>query len=240
MPNFTSEFLVYDHEEPCPYLPDLQARMPLRQPLEPLNGAELDERLDAGDRRCGVFLYRTQCRDCQACEPLRLDVQTFRPTATQRRVFRRGEQQIVTRIGQPIVDQQRVRLYNKHREKRGLADRMGPISLPGYRDFLTATCCETIELSYFVDSKLASVAIADLGRQAISAVYCYFDPDYAGLSLGVYSILKQIALARESGRRYLYLGLYIEASRHMRYKALYRPHERLIEGEWKLFSGESC
>ena len=36
----------------------------------------------------------------------------------------------------------------------------------------------------------------------------------------------------EAGLRYLYLGLYIADCDRMRYKSLFLPHERLIDGRW--------
>jgi arginine-tRNA-protein transferase len=80
------------------------------------------------------------------------------------------------------------------------------------------------------------VALVDRAEDALSAVYCYYDPTYGSLSLGTYSILKQIELCRSWGLRYLYLGLYIAGSEHMRYKARFLPHERLLDGRWTEFA----
>ena len=228
----TPDFVVYDQHEPCPYLPEQVARMPLRQPLHLLSRRQLDARLAAGDRRCGCFLYRTRCPSCSACEPIRLDVRTFAPNSTQRRIYRKGQQHIETTIDAPIANAQRVQLYNKHRTTRGLDDNTGEITLQGYQDFLVDTCCETFEISYRIDGVLAAVAIVDRGECALSAVYCYFDPVYAKFSLGVYSILMQVELAKRWEMQFVYLGLYIAESAHMRYKANYGPHDRLINGQW--------
>ena len=74
------------------------------------------------------------------------------------------------------------------------------------------------------------------------AVYCYYDPDLASLSIGTYSILTQLRLAAQWGMRHVYLGLYIAENAHMAYKARFLPHERLIaprdgdgNGEWREF-----
>ena len=79
-----------------------------------------------------------------------------------------------------------------------------------------------------------AVAIADAGRDAISAVYCYYDPAFRLLSLGTYSVLRLVALCRDTNRRYLYLGFYIAESPHMSYKSRFRPNQRLIDGVERL------
>jgi arginine-tRNA-protein transferase len=232
----TQEIVVFDTPHPCSYLPERTARLPYRHPLEPLTPEQFDQRLAEGDRRSGVFLYRTQCPHCRACQPIRLDLSTFRPDATQRRMQRRGNSLLTLKIGLPTVDAQRVRLFNLHRDTRGLSLGDWPIDEQSYAEFLTDTCCETVELSYWHGSRLVGIAIADVGRDSLSAVYCHYDPDFGLLSLGTYSILKQVEWCLATQRRYLYLGFYIAESPHMSYKARFRPHERLIDGQWQAFA----
>ena len=229
------EIVVFDTPHACSYLPGRTARMPYRHPVEMLTPEQFDQRLAEGDRRSGVFLYRTACPACRACQPIRLDVERFRPDATQRRVQRRGDQQLVVRVGPPVADALRVGLFNLHRDGRGLASGDSPIDEQSYAEFLTETCCATIELSYWHAGRLVAVAIADAGRTSLSAVYCYYDPRFRGLSLGTYSVLRQVELCRASGRRYLYLGFFIAESPHMSYKARFRPHQRLVGGAWTEF-----
>ena len=230
------EILVFDEPHPCAYLPGRTARLPHRFPLERLSPAEFDCRLAEGDRRSGVLLYRPQCQGCQACEPIRLDVTQFAVGRTQRRVLKKGDERLRLRVGPPIVDPRRIDLFNKHRRLRQLEHGEGPIDEEGYAQFLAETCCETWEIAYFLDDRLVSVSICDAGENSLSAVYCYFDPDLAALSLGTYAVLKQVELCRQSDRRYLYLGFYVAHSPHMRYKAKFHPHQRLIAGQWRQFA----
>ena len=160
------------------------------------------------------------------------DVATFRPDETQRRVLRRGQRELTWQVGEPIADEQRVALYNRHKELRGLAARQSEVDLRSYREFLAMSCCDTLEIRYRLGDTLVGVAIADRASDSLSAVYCYYDPSYERLALGTYSVLKELELCRLWGLRYLYLGLYIAESAHMRYKAAFLPHERLLEGKW--------
>ena len=231
----SGEIVVYDRPNPCPYLPGQMARLPHRLPVDPLTPEQFDERLAAGDRRSGPLLYRPACPQCSACEPIRLDLGRFAPRDTQRRAKRRGDQWLEVSIRTPIVDARRIDLFNRHREVRGLEHGDGPIDEEGYQQFLTETCCETVEFAYRHEGKLVAVAIADLGRTSLSAVYCFFEPEFPGLSLGTYSVLRQAEFCKQTGRKLLYLGFYIADSAHMVYKGLFRPHERLVNGRWTEF-----
>ena len=96
-------------------------------------------------------------------------------------------------------------------------------------------------LSSHVDSKLIEfrdeqntlkiVAIIDRLEDGISAVYTFFDPD-AKLSLGTYSILKQIEMCVDLNLEWLYLGYWIEESRKMAYKTRFSPYQLLQDGKW--------
>jgi leucyl-tRNA---protein transferase len=229
------ELVVYDEPQECPYLSERIARLPLRIPAWRLERRELDLRLEAGDRRQGVFLYRTACPACNACEPIRLDVGAFKPNRSQRRALSRGNRLLTTEVGEPVADLERVELYNRHKQQRGLSREREQIDLRGYREFLVMTCCETLELRYRLDGRLVGIALADRAERGLSAVYCYYDAGLRELGIGTYSILKQLEICRSFGLRYLYLGLYIEECERMRYKARFYPHERLLDGRWTPF-----
>ena len=230
------ETVVFDQPDACPYLPGRTSRLPLRIPARVLNGAEFDARLAAGDRRSGPLLYTTHCPVCRACEAIRIDVHRFIPSRSQQRTWQRGQKKFRAVISQPQVDQQRVDLFNRHKTERGL-NHDGRISDElDYEQFLVETCCETREIAYYLEDRLAMVAIIDCGATSLSAVYTYYDPDVRSLSPGVYSVLNEIEFCRQSGRRYLYLGYYIAESPHMSYKAKYRPHERRVGGAWQSFT----
>ncbi len=229
------ELLVYDEDTKCPYLDGKIARLPMRLPTRPLTAGEFSERLQVGDRRQGLVLYRPSCTDCNACEAIRIDIPTFEPNKTQLRTFKRGEAELRVEIGEPRLSSDKVALYNKHKVGRALMGEGDPIDESGYGAFLVDSCTETFEIRYLFGDQLIGVAIVDRGTDALSAVYTYFDPEFGQLSPGVFSILKQIELAREWGLRWLYLGLYVRGCSAMAYKAKYLPHERLRDGKWVVF-----
>jgi arginyl-tRNA--protein-N-Asp/Glu arginylyltransferase len=237
LPVVPPEILVRDEEEACAYLPGRRARQPLRAPVRELTGAEFDLRLAAGDRRAGPLLYNQTCPACAACEPIRLDVGAFAPSRSQRRAQAAAEVAVTVRLGRIEVDDARLALYRAHERGRGL-DRDGrlPIDIMGYESAFAMSCVEGFEVRYTVGDRLAAVAITDRGARALSAVYTYWDPAHAALSLGTFSILTQIDLCRRWGLDWLYLGLAIRDNHSMAYKLAFMPHERRIGGIWQRFT----
>ncbi len=231
-----TEWVVHDEPSPCVYLDGEVARLPLRLPVRPLQRDEMSTRLRDGDRRQGLLLYRPSCPNCSACEAIRLDTTAFCPSRSQRRAYRKGEELLTTSVGLPTTTDEKVDLYNRHKLERGLAVGDDLLDFGSYREFLVESCAETLEVEYRFHGALVAVALMDRSTEGLSAVYAYFDPDHAALSLGTYSILKQLALCQKWGLRYLYLGLYVAGSPPMKYKVRYRPHERLIDGRWQAFA----
>ncbi len=227
--------VVSDEQDDCSYLPHQIARLPLCVPAAGLSAQQFDLLLEAGYRRSGWFFYRTQCPHCTACEPLRLEAIAFRPSRSQRRAQKIGDQHLRTEIAPPSIDPRRLELFNRHRTERGLCHGEGTVGESEYRSFLINSCTAVVEFAMWHDDQLIGVSIADVGESSLSAVYCFFDPDYAWLNPGTYAILQQIGLAQSRGFRWLYLGLMVAANSHLNYKANYRPHQRLIAGNWEQF-----
>jgi arginine-tRNA-protein transferase len=138
-------------------------------------------------------------------------------------------------IGPMGADECRVRLFNKHRRQRGLAKRDSDIDLDEYVWGFVRSCFESFEMSYWFGKDLVCLAVCDRGANSLSAVYTFFEPTLKRVSLGTYSILKQVEYCRQQGLRYLYLGYYVAQSPHMSYKSRFRPHERLIRNQWVRF-----
>ncbi len=221
----------------CSYLDGRVADLPLKLPSRLLTPDEFDQALANGIRRSGVFLYHTACSGCTACEPSRVDVRKFVWRASFRRVLKRGDQRLRICISQPTLDTQRLELFNRHRTQRGLGNPDGQYRSDDYSNFLVDTCLpHTLELSFWIDETLVGISIVDCGRVSLSAVYTFFDPQHSKLSLGTYSILKQIGFARDSGRQYAYLGMYVSTNPHLSYKANFTPQERWIDGTWVEFA----
>ena len=209
--------------------------MPLRLPMGVVTPEAVDEMLMLGYRRSGDFVYRTQCPECSACEPTRIDAQSFSLTKSMRRVLRRGDRELECVIGPPQSGPARVHLFNHHRESRELGNGSDLIDEEAYRSFLVASCCQTLEIAIYHADQLVAVSIFDVGAVSVSAVYTHFDQAFARYSLGTYAILKQLQWAKEHQMQFLYLGMYVADNSHLNYKARFQPQQRRINQEWHDF-----
>ncbi|GME71751.1 unnamed protein product [Ambrosiozyma monospora] len=72
---------------------------------------------------------------------------------------------------------------------------------------------------YYLDGKLVAIGVLDILPESISSVYFIWDPDYASLGLGTLSALREMALTEMLGKKYYYLGYYIDDCHKMKYKA---------------------
>ena len=235
-PAAAHEVVVFDEAQPCPYLDDREACMPLRLQLAPLVDRAMDDSLEAGDRRVGRMVYRTACPQCSECVPLRIPVGSMELTKSQRRVARRNRD-VRVEIGPPTASDDRLELFNRHRLERGLAESGRPMSADEYSGWFIQSCCRTVEMRYLVGDRLLAVGIVDLGDQDTSSVYFYFDPDESKRSLGTFSVLTEVGWLRARGGRYHYLGLFVADCRHLNYKARFFPHERKIGHAWRRIEG---
>ena len=225
--------VVQDQMQICPYLDGVTARMPLRLPVGTVTPETTDQLLALGYRRSGDFVYRAQCPRCRECKPTRVLVDQFQPTRSMRRVLQRADRALTSHWGTPSVDPRRLKLFNDHRIKRGLGSPDGEeIDVDAYRSFLVDTCCETKELTIVEGDQVVGVSIVDLGRNSTSAVYTHFSPEVSRYSLGTYAILRQIEFAQKTGRKYVYLGMYVADNPHLNYKARFHPQQRLENEVW--------
>src|SRR5271163_2383941 len=98
---------------PCGYLPTETWSLEYDL-VQSLTAGEYLERMSNGWRRFGRAVFRPRCQDCQACQPLRLVVDRFRPNRSQRRVERGNKGTVQLQIQQPKVTQAKMSLYDKY------------------------------------------------------------------------------------------------------------------------------
>ncbi|XP_055502787.1 arginyl-tRNA--protein transferase 1 isoform X9 [Leucoraja erinacea] len=98
---------------------------------------------------------------------------------------------------------------------------------------------------YWLDGKIIAVGVIDILPRGVSSVYLYYDPDYAFLSLGVYSAVREIAFTTELQKTVpdiccYYMGFYIHSCPKMKYKGQYHPSELLCPETYNWVPIEKC
>ncbi|XP_072247425.1 arginyl-tRNA--protein transferase 1 isoform X3 [Leuresthes tenuis] len=98
---------------------------------------------------------------------------------------------------------------------------------------------------YWLDGRIVAVGVIDILPTCVSSVYLYYHPDFASLSLGSYSALREIAFTRQLQKQspkllYYYLGFYIHSCPKMRYKGQYRPSDLLCPETYVWVPIERC
>lgn len=223
----------------CSYLPDRTSSLRY-EIVGDLTPAEYLARMHAGWRRFGFAMFRPVCPACSACQPLRVDVAVFRPSATQKRVAKANAGEVTLTIGEPEVTREKLRLYDRFHAFQ--ADFKGWPGKPRetaveYAETFVDNPFPTEEWCYRVGDRLVGVGYVDVLPAAMSAIYFYYDPAERDRSLGVWNVLAVLDSARERGVPWVYMGYYVEGCRSLDYKAKYRPNEARdwADGEWKPF-----
>lgn len=221
---------------PCSYLAGRQARSQVAIPAEAIDAQVYSRLVALGFRRSGHFTYRPYCDDCQACVPVRIPVELFEPSRSQRRAWRKhaGLSTHILPLGYVEEHYQLYCRYQKARHDGGGMSEDDPLQ---YAEFILKSRVESWLVEFREAGQLRMVSLIDRLEDGLSAVYTFFDPDLKGAAFGVYNILWQIELARQTGLQYVYLGYWIGQSPKMSYKAHYRPLERLENGRWVAFGG---
>jgi leucyl-tRNA---protein transferase len=224
----------------CPYLPGMQERKVFTH-LVGKRATTLNDALTlTGFRRSQTIAYRPACENCRACVSVRVVVEDFVPTASQKRVLRMnadigGE----TAPNKPTGEQ--YALFRRYLDSRHPDGGMADMSMLDYSMMIEDSHIDTSLTEYrrfspgerrVNDGPLVGACLTDRLADGLSLVYSFYAPDQGRRSLGAFMILDHIAKARRLGLPHVYLGYWVEGSRKMAYKAAYLPQERLGLNGW--------
>lgn len=222
---------------PCSYLPKQLAQSLIATPKELVNAAVYSALIEQGFRRSGDLAYRPHCEHCNACISMRIPVNLFKATRSQKRVLKK-HQHLSTQILPAAFYDHHFKLYTdyqlaRHPESFSEESENGDVRTQ-YKHFLCASNVDTVMVEFREGDTLKMVSIVDIVNEGISAVYTFYDPSDVKASYGTYNILWQIQWATLLNVQHVYLGYWIQESQKMAYKDNFKPAEKLIDGNWVL------
>ncbi len=224
----------------CGYLPNRMAQSLIAAPQHLVDANVYSGLIQQGFRRSGKFSYRPHCENCQECVPVRVVLEKFSPSRSQKRAFKQ-HQNLTTTILPVGFHEEHYALYASYQRARHSDDKTAEQTdsdsqendVEQYQSFLCQSNVESVLIEFREGDQLKMVSVIDIVRDGISAVYTFYDTSDNTTSYGTYNILWQALWAQTLDLPYLYLGYWIKDSRKMAYKQNYRPLEKLIDGEWR-------
>lgn len=218
----------------CSYLPEQDERLLIFMSDSVPNITEYDFLIGAGFRRSGTQVYRPHCEACKACESIRLPVDIFTASKSQKRIMKRNQDLTIH-----ISDNDKPEyypLYESYVNQRHADGSMYPATKEQYQGFVLSPWNNALFIEIYATNELIGVAVTDNLASSLSALYTFFKPDQQQRSLGNFAILQQIELAKSLNKPFLYLGYQIDTCQKMSYKQNFLPHERFFDDKWQLIT----
>jgi len=230
--------------QPCPYLPG-QSERKLFTALTGEGARVLNDTLSKqGFRRSQNVLYRPACSECAACLSAPIPVPDFEPSRSQRKNLRRNEH-LNREATSPWATDEQFTLFRRYLDSRHADGGMADMDIFEFAAMIEETPVRSRVIEYTEKPevaprgqrgsgrKLAAVCLTDVLDDGLSLVYSFYDPDRIKDGLGTYMILDHVALARQVGLPYVYLGYWVPGSAKMAYKASFGALEVYRDGQWR-------
>ncbi|WP_102223635.1 arginyltransferase [Acidimangrovimonas sediminis] len=225
--------------QPCPYL-DGRMERKLFTALQGDRAEVLNDALSKqGFRRSQNVLYRPSCAECSACLSARIRVADFEPSRSQTRTLKRNRT-LRREATSPWATEDQFALFRRYLDSRHADGGMADMDIFEFAAMIEETPVRSRVVEYSAPPedggrrrKLTAVCLTDVLDDGLSMVYSFYDPEQEKRSLGTYVILDHVALAREAGLPYVYLGYWVPGSRKMGYKANFSALEIYKDHRWQ-------
>ena len=222
----STDFCMLDYE--CAYIPNKKVRMHYKH-IENATQSYNTALINRGWRRFGSYYFHPICEGCSECKSLRINVDEFKLSKSQKKSIKRNKETEII-IQKPTLTQAHLDLYNKYHAFKHQKDNWTHrnISPREYKEnFVEGAHDFGKEVLYIQDGEIIGVDLIDILDDGISSIYFYYDPDFPRLSLGTYSLLYQIELAKVLELPWIYLGYWVDGCKAFAYKSNFQPQEIL-------------
>ena len=175
----------------CPYIKGKIERK-LFTALYGRNTVNLNDELSLqGFRRSQKVLYRPLCSNCSACLSIRVKVNEFYYSKSQKRVLNKNKNLIRVKKKPEATDEQ-YEIFKKYLNCRHLNGGMSDMDAHEFSSMIEETNVDSDIFEYWELKKnkkkqLVAVCLTDKNKDGLSMVYSFYDPKYNSQSLGTVS-----------------------------------------------------
>jgi arginine-tRNA-protein transferase len=151
-------------EHPCTYLPGRLARERAFRAWR-VPPADYQQLMDRGIRRTGDIFYAPDCEGCRACVPIRILVDGFTPSRSQRRVTHRNHD-ITLAVGPLECSRESYELYERYLAAQH-PESAATSSYDSFRESLYESAVDTVELRYLLGDRTVGISIVDVCPESL-------------------------------------------------------------------------
>jgi len=188
-----------------------------------------------GFRRSQQVVYRPACDGCKACISVRVRVDDFSLSASQKRLSK-FNLRVTSHVMPPLATREQYDLFRAYLDARHASGGMADMGVADYRAMVEGSPVNTHIVEYRLQETLIAAALIDVVSDGYSMVYSFYNPKLTRLSLGSWMILDHIARARADKLQFIYLGYWIKDAKKMDYKRRFQPLEYYIDDRWQELS----
>jgi arginine-tRNA-protein transferase len=208
-------------EEVCPYLNSEKITQEYFFATD-MNASEYQELLESSWRRFGIFFFKYACKTCNKCKPIRIDLENFTLSKSQKKVLKKNaETKVIIRGLSPSLE-----IYNIY-EKHSINKFNKKTNLKEFLEAYYYNFEYALQSEYYINDKLVAIGFIDQVNNAFSSIYFAYDTDYSEFSLGTFSILYEANHAKSLNLKYYYIGYYIKENKSMKYKNNFKENQIL-------------
>jgi leucyl-tRNA---protein transferase len=221
---------------PCGYIAKNLAQSLIASPHHVVDADVYSELIKQGFRRSGKFAYRPHCEQCHQCVPVRIVLNEFLPTRSQKRAYKRHSDLTATVLPLDFYEAH-FKLYLQYQSSRHPAESEQSKNARNeekeqYQQFLCQSNVESLMIEFKdAQNQIKIISVVDIIEDGVSAVYTFYDTEQKA-SYGTYAIMWLTDWTKKLKLPYLYLGYWIAESQKMAYKESFRTQEKLINGKW--------
>ena len=198
----------------CPFFPDRHATLRGVYALKKF-GRNYADLLEEGFWRRTDMDEKPMCRDCKACRSLRVPVETFAMTRSQRRCWRRNRD-LTIEVADYAVDPETLGLFTAYLVERHGWQSKAPDErrltnlVEWYAKRLGRSPVKCRAFKYRLAGQLVGLSVCDELKGALYSAFFAYDVAQMKRGLGTFSILYELDWCRQNGKGHYYMANLID------------------------------